>query len=170
MENFKETCQYIFNILKLENIIGLDAIRHTQLFVGMRNVSKETLIKFDIPTEYLYDDFLKDKKGNLIIDDNLILKKMYNSDGNKSCYLKFIIEKGNFYQFNFKIESSINFINIYKKLNDLNIHEVKLNNSDIYGLIYQLYLDKSSSIVKKELSINFTDRILIKYMIVFKIF
>jgi type I restriction-modification system DNA methylase subunit len=166
MENFKEICNYIFDILKLENITGLDAIKYCQLFIGIRNVTKELLSKFDIPLEYLYDNFCKDKKGIVINDDNLILKKFYNPDINKPSYLKFIIEKGNFYQFNFKIESAINFINIYKKLDNLNIVEIKSNNDfDIYGIIYQLYLDKCNSITKKELGINFTDRNLVKYMI-----
>jgi len=163
MENFKEIINYIFSVLKLENITGLDAIRHCNILVALSFITIKVCQKFDIPTEYGFENFLKDKKGNIIHDENIILKKYYSVD--KQCFLKIIFEKGSYSEFKFKIESPINFINIYKKLYNLNHNECKKNTFDLFGIIYQLYLDKCNSVQKKELGQYFTNRHLINYVI-----
>jgi type I restriction enzyme M protein len=165
MKNWTEIINSIFNILKLENIVGLDAIRHCLIFIGYKNLTKETIKLLDIPSEYLFENFFKDKKGNTILDDNLIYKKFHNSYMTKQSLSKYVFNNSNFFNFQFKLESPTNLINILKKLNDLNLNELKENNIDVYGIVYQLYLDKCTTIQKKELSYTFTNRSLVKYMI-----
>jgi len=125
MEICTEIINSIFNILKLENIVGLNAIRHCLIFLGYKNFTKEMIKLLDIPSEYLFENFFKDKKGNSILDDNLIYKKFHNSDMTKQSLSKYVFNNSNFFNFQFKLESPINLINIFKKLNDLNINELK---------------------------------------------
>lgn len=167
MDNFKTIGRAIFEILGLENITGFNAIRHFQILLGMKQVIKEVSQKFDIPSEYIFENFLKDKKGNIITDPNVVLTKFYNPDSSKMCLLKYIIEKGKFYNFEFQIQYGINFVNIYKKLVDINLSELKLDKNcfDLYGEIFQVYLNKCNSITKKELGVHFTNRYLTKYII-----
>jgi type I restriction-modification system DNA methylase subunit len=165
--SFTDSVLYIFNILKLENITGLNAIRHCKILLGLQSGTKELFQKLDIPLEYTFDNFLKDKKGNDINDHTFLLKKFYNPDLSKPCYFKYIKEKGKFLHFDFQIQSGTNFVNIYKKLQQLDISALKSINDrcDLYGIIYQLYLDTCNSITKKELCVYHTHRNLTKFII-----
>jgi len=164
MENLLEIVNSVSNILKSENIIEIDGIIHCIFFIFTTYITEQKCIEFNIPIEFAFENFLKDKKGNTIIDNIIIFKKFINTDTSKPSLIRYIQEKLHINLFSIKIQSSINFINIYKILTKFNKQDISFTD-DIVGIVYQYFINKSNTINKREIGQYFTNRQIIKFMI-----
>lgn len=158
MNNFEQIITSIRNTLRVEGITGLDSINHCVAFLVCRYLTIEKCTEFNIPLEFAFENFLNDN------DDHIAIGKFYNEDNEKDCLFVHLREILNFKSFKFKIKAPLNFINIYKKLDDINIDSL-FNNIDIVGAIYELHLKTGTSSSMRDLGQFFTNREVIKYMI-----
>lgn len=168
LQQFENTINSIRDIMRTEGITGMDSIHHCVSFTLMRFLTNETCAKFEIPVKFSYDNFLTDHAtGQKYVDgDPRIIIKFYTNNDSVAIedilYAYFIQIFG--YKFNFKIKSSYNFVNIFKKLAATDIHTLA-HYCDIIGTIYELHLKSGSSSSMRDLGQYFTHRKVIKYMV-----
>lgn len=168
LQQFENIINSIRDIMRTEGITGMDSIHHCVAFTLMRFLTNETCAKFEIPNKFSYDNFLIDHTtGQRYVDgDPRIIIKFYTNNDSIAIedimYGYFIQVFG--YKFNFKIKSSYNFVNIFKKLATTDIH-VLAQYCDIIGTIYELHLKSGSSSSMRDLGQYFTHRKVIKYMV-----
>ena len=164
MNQFESTITSIRNILRVEGITGLDSINHCVALLVSRYLTIEKCKEFDIPLEFAFENFLKNKDGTNC-DDQTAIAKFYTQDGTKDCLCVYLREKLNFYSFKFGINAPLNFLNIYKKLDDINMSSL-FDKIDIVGAIYELHLKTGTTgSGMRDLGQYFTNREVIKYMI-----
>ena len=90
------------------------------------------------PQILLYLNFLKNSDGSLV-DDQTAFSKFYNQNAEIDCLFVYLRSKLNFNSFKFKLNAPLNFLNIYKKLADINIDSLS-EKIDIVGTIYEFHL------------------------------
>ena len=164
MNQFENIITSIRNILRIEGITGLDSINHCIAFIIVRYLTIDKCIEFEIPLEFAFENFLKNIDGSLI-DDQTAIGKFYNKNAEIDCLYCYLQSKLNFNSFKFKINAPLNFLNIYKKLADINIDSLS-NRIDIVGSIYELHLKTGTTgSGMRDLGQYFTNREVIKYMI-----
>ena len=164
MNQFETIITSIRNILRIEGITGLDSINHCIAFIISRYLTIEKCIEFDIPLEFAFENFIRNEDGSLI-DDQTAIGKFYNQNAEIDCLFVYLRSRLNFNSFNFKINTPLNFLKIYKKLSDININSLS-NNIDIVGAIYELHLKTGTTgSGMRDLGQYFTNREVIKYMI-----
>jgi type I restriction-modification system DNA methylase subunit len=164
MNNFEQIITSIRNILRVEGITGLDSINHCVAFLVCRYLTVEKCTEFNIPLEFAFENFLKNEDGSLC-DDHTAIGKFYNEDITKDCLFVHLREVLNFKSFKFKISAPLNFLNIYKKLDGININDL-FDKIDIVGAIYELHLKTGTTgSGMRDLGQYFTNREVIKYMI-----
>ena len=164
MNNFEQIITSIRNILRVEGITGLDSINHCVAFLVCRYLTVEKCTEFKIPLEFAFEKFLKNEDGSLC-DDHTAIGKFYNEDITKDCLFVHLREVLNFKSFKFKISAPLNFLNIYKKLDGININDL-FDKIDIVGAIYELHLKTGTTgSGMRDLGQYFTNREVIKYMI-----
>ena len=74
MNNFEATITSIRNILRIEGITGLDSISHCIALIISRYLTIEKCKEFNIPLEYAYENFLKNKDATDCDDQTQIAK------------------------------------------------------------------------------------------------
>ena len=164
MNQFESIITSIRNILRIEGITGLDSINHCIAFIIVRYLNIDKCTEFQIPLEFAFENFLKNSDGSLI-DDQTAIGKFYNKNAEIDCLYCYLHDKLNFNSFKFKINAPLNFLNIYKKLADINIDSL-YNRIDIVGAIYELHLKTGTTgSGMRDLGQYFTNREVIKYMI-----
>ena len=164
MNNFEQIITSIRNILRVEGITGLDSINHCVAFLVCRYLTVEKCTEFKIPLEFAFENFLKNEDGSLC-DDHTAIGKFYNEDVSRDCLFVHLREVLNFKTFKFKINAPLNFLNIYKKLDSININDL-FDKIDIVGAIYELHLKTGTTgSGMRDLGQYFTNREVIKYMI-----
>jgi type I restriction-modification system DNA methylase subunit len=164
MNQFESTITSIRNILRLEGITGLSSINHCVALLVSRFLTIEKCKEFNIPLEFAFENFLKNKDGTNC-DDQTAISKFYSLDATKDCLYVYLHEKLNFNSFKFGINAPLNFLNIYKKLDDINISSL-FDKIDIVGAIYELHLKTGTTgSGMRDLGQYFTNREVIKYMI-----
>ena len=164
MNQFETIITSIRNILRIEGITGLDSINHCIAFIISRYLTIEKCIEFEIPLEFAFENFLKNQDG-LPVDDQTAISKFYNQNVEIDCLFVYLRSKLNFNSFKFKVNAPLNFLNIYKKLSDINIDSLS-NNIDIVGAIYELHLKTGTTgSGMRDLGQYFSNREVIKYMI-----
>ena len=164
MNQFESIITSIRNILRIEGITGLDSINHCIAFIIVRYLTIEKCTEFQIPLEFAFENFLKNSDGSLI-DDQTAIGKFYNKNAEIDCLYCYLHDKLNFNSFKFKINAPLNFLNIYKKLADIDINSL-YNRIDIVGAIYELHLKTGTTgSGMRDLGQYFTNREVIKYMI-----
>jgi type I restriction-modification system DNA methylase subunit len=164
MNNFESTINSIRNILRVEGITGLESINHCVALIVSRYLTIEKCKEFKIPLEFAFENFLKNKDGTNC-DDQTAIGKFYNEDESKDCLVVHLRDKLQFTTFTFKISAPLNFLNIYKKLADINIDSL-FDNIDIVGAIYEQHLKTGTTgSGMRDLGQYFTNREVIKYMI-----
>uniref|UniRef100_A0A6C0H0M7 site-specific DNA-methyltransferase (adenine-specific) n=1 Tax=viral metagenome TaxID=1070528 RepID=A0A6C0H0M7_9ZZZZ len=164
MNQFESTITSIRNILRVEGITGLSSINHCVALLVSRFLTIEKCKEFNIPLEFAFENFLKNKDGTNC-DDQTAISKFYSLDATKDCLYVYLHEKLNFNSFKFGINAPLNFLNIYKKLDDINISSL-FDKIDIVGAIYELHLKTGTTgSGMRDLGQYFTNREVIKYMI-----
>lgn len=164
MNQFESIITSIRNILRIEGITGLDSINHCIALIILRYLTIDKCIEFEIPLEFAFENFLKNSDGSLI-DDQTAIGKFYNQNTEIDCLFVYLRSKLNFNSFKFKINAPLNFLNIYKKLIDIDINSLS-NKIDIVGAIYELHLKTGTTgSGMRDLGQYFTNREVIKYMI-----
>ena len=164
MNNFESTINSIRNILRVEGITGLESINHCVALIVSRYLTIEKCKEFKIPLEFAFENFLKNKDGSNC-DDQTAIGKFYNEDESKDCLVVHLRDKLQFTTFTFKISAPLNFLNIYKKLADINMNSL-FDNIDIVGAIYEQHLKTGTTgSGMRDLGQYFTNREVIKYMI-----
>ena len=164
MNQFESKITSIRNILRVEGITGLDSINHCVALLVSRYLTIEKCKEFDIPLEFAFENFLKNKDGTNC-DDQTAIAKFYTQDATKDCLCVYLHDKLNFNSFKFKINAPLNFLNIYKKLDDINMSSL-FDKIDIVGAIYELHLKTGTTgSGMRDLGQYFTNREVIKYMI-----
>ena len=164
MNKFETTITSIRNILRIEGITGLDSINHCVALLVSRYLTINKCLEFQIPLEFAFENFLLDE-NKLPIDDQTAIGKFYNKNAEIDCLYCYLHDKLNFNSFKFKINAPLNFLNIYKKLADINIDSLS-NMIDIVGAIYELHLKTGTTgSGMRDLGQYFTNREVIKYMI-----
>lgn len=164
MNQFESTITSIRNILRVEGITGLDSINHCVALLVSRYLTIEKCKEFNIPLEFAFENFLKNKDGTNC-DDQTAISKFYSQDRTKDCLYNYLYDKLNFNSFKFKINAPLNFLNIYKKLDDINMSSL-FDKIDIVGAIYELHLKTGTTgSGMRDLGQYFTNREVIKYMI-----
>lgn len=168
LQQFENTITAMRDVLRTEGITGMDSIHHCVAFTLMRFLTVETCAKFGIPEKFSYENFLIDhttRQKYADGDPRIIIKFYTNNDSiaiEDIMYGYFIQVFG--YKFSFKIKSSYNFANIFKKLATTDIHTLA-HYCDIIGTIYELHLKSGSSSSMRDLGQYFTHRKVIKYMV-----
>ena len=164
MNNFEQIITSIRNILRVEGITGLDSINHCVAFLVCRYLTIEKCTEFNIPLQFAFENFLKNEDGSLC-DDHTVIGKFYNEDNERDCLFVHLREVLNFKSFKFKISAPLNFLNIYKKLDGINMNDL-FDKIDIVGGIYELHLKTGTTgSGMRDLGQYFTNREVIKYMI-----
>ena len=164
MNQFESTITSIRNILRVEGITGLDSINHCVALLVSRYLTIEKCSEFEIPLEFAFENFLKNKDGTKC-DDQTAIAKFYTQNGEEDCLFVYLQDKLNFNTFKFKINAPLNFLKIYEKLEDINISNL-FDKIDIVGAIYELHLKTGTTgSGMRDLGQYFTNREVIKYMI-----
>ena len=164
MNQFETTITSIRNILRVEGITGLDSINHCVALLVSRYLTIEKCSEFEIPLEFAFENFLKNKDGTKC-DDQTAIAKFYTQNGDEDCLFVYLQDKLNFNTFKFKINAPLNFLKIYEKLEDINISNL-FDKIDIVGAIYELHLKTGTTgSGMRDLGQYFTNREVIKYMI-----
>ena len=164
MNQFESTITSIRNILRVEGITGLDSINHCVALLVSRYLTIEKCSEFEIPLEFAFENFLKNKDGTKC-DDQTAIAKFYTQNGDEDCLFVYLQDKLNFNTFKFKINAPLNFLKIYEKLEDINISNL-FDKIDIVGAIYELHLKTGTTgSGMRDLGQYFTNREVIKYMI-----
>jgi type I restriction-modification system DNA methylase subunit/restriction endonuclease S subunit len=164
MNQFETTITSIRNILRVEGITGLDSINHCVALLVSRYLTIEKCSEFEIPLEFAFENFLKNKDGTKC-DDQTTIAKFYTQNGDEDCLFVYLQDKLNFNTFKFKINAPLNFLKIYEKLEDINISNL-FDKIDIVGAIYELHLKTGTTgSGMRDLGQYFTNREVIKYMI-----
>jgi type I restriction-modification system DNA methylase subunit len=164
MNQFETTITSIRNILRVEGITGLDSINHCVALLVSRYLTIEKCSEFEIPLEFAFENFLKNKDGTKC-DDQTAIAKFYTQNGDEDCLFVYLQDKLNFNTFKFKINTPLNFLKIYEKLEDINISNL-FDKIDIVGAIYELHLKTGTTgSGMRDLGQYFTNREVIKYMI-----
>ena len=165
MNTFEQIITSIRNILRVEGISGLDSINHCVAFLVCRYLTIDKCTEFKIPLEFAFENFLKNEDGTNC-DDHVAIGKFYNEDIERDCLFVHLREVLNFKSFKFKITAPLNFLNIYKKLDGININNL-FDKIDIVGAIYELHLKTGTTgSGMRDLGQYFTNREVIKYMII----
>jgi hypothetical protein len=120
MNQFETTITSIRNILRVEGITGLDSINHCVALLVSRYLTIEKCSEFEIPLEFAFENFLKNKDGTKC-DDQIAIAKFYTQNADVDCLFVYLQDKLNFNTFKFKINAPLNFLKIYEKLEDINI-------------------------------------------------
>ena len=164
MNQFESTITSIRNILRVEGITGLDSINHCVALLVSRYLTIEKCSEFEIPLEFAFENFLKNKDGTKC-DDQTAIAKFYTQNGDEDCLFVYLQDKLNFNTFKFKINAPLNFLKIYEKLEEINISNL-FDKIDIVGAIYELHLKTGTTgSGMRDLGQYFTNREVIKYMI-----
>ena len=164
MNQFESTITSIRNILRVEGITGLDSINHCVALLVSRYLTIEKCSEFEIPLEFAFENFLKNKDGTKC-DDQTAIAKFYTQNGEEDCLFVYLQDKLNFNTFKFKINAPLNFLKIYEKLEEINISNL-FDKIDIVGAIYELHLKTGTTgSGMRDLGQYFTNREVIKYMI-----
>ena len=164
MNQFESTITSIRNILRVEGITGLDSINHCVALLVSRYLTIEKCSEFEIPLEFAFENFLKNKDGTKC-DDQTAIAKFYTQNGDEDCLFVYLQDKLNFNTFKFKINAPLNFLKIYEKLKEINISNL-FDKIDIVGAIYELHLKTGTTgSGMRDLGQYFTNREVIKYMI-----
>jgi type I restriction-modification system DNA methylase subunit len=164
MDKFEQTIGSIRNILRVEGITGLDSINHCIALIIARYLTIKKCEEFEIPSIFAFENFLKNADGSPC-DDQTAIAKFYTQNADNDCLFANLYDKLNFNTFKFKINAPLNFLNIYKKLADINI-ETLSDTIDIVGAIYELHLKTGTTgSGMRDLGQYFTNREVIKYMI-----
>jgi type I restriction-modification system DNA methylase subunit len=164
MNQFETTITSIRNILRVEGITGLDSINHCVALLVSRYLTIEKCSEFEIPLEFAFENFLKNKDGTKC-DDQTAIAKFYTQNADEDCLFVYLQDKLNFNTFKFKINAPLNFLKIYEKLEDINISNL-FDKIDIVGAIYELHLKTGTTgSGMRDLGQYFTNREVIKYMI-----
>jgi type I restriction-modification system DNA methylase subunit len=164
MNQFETTITSIRNILRVEGITGLDSINHCVALLVSRYLTIEKCSEFEIPLEFAFENFLKNKDGTKC-DDQIAIAKFYTQNADVDCLFVYLQDKLNFNTFKFKINAPLNFLKIYEKLEDINISNL-FDKIDIVGAIYELHLKTGTTgSGMRDLGQYFTNREVIKYMI-----
>jgi type I restriction-modification system DNA methylase subunit len=144
----------------------MDSINHCVSFVLIKFLNIERCNLFHIPLTYAYENFLINDKTNKPFPNNdvRILSKFYSVDADDDDLLSQLREKFNFTQLSFKIKSPFNFVEIFKKIADIDIDHIS-DEYDIVGMIYEIHLKSGTSNSMRDLGQYFTHRKVIKFMV-----
>ena len=166
MTNFETTINVMRNILRNEGITGMDSINHCVAFVLLKYLTIHKCQQLDIPLIYAYDNFLIDDRTNKPYpnNDSRVLSKFYSLDADDDDLLSHLRDKFNFKQLSFKINSPFNFVELVKKVSDINIDHIS-EQYDVVGMIYEIHLKSGTSNSMRDLGQFFTHRKVIKFMI-----
>lgn len=148
----------IIDILKLENITGLDAARHITNFLMSRYLTIDKCKLFNINSKYAFENLYKENISE-DCDHEKALSKFWNTTD--ECFIKIIYKLLNLKNTHFecKVKSGINFGLIYNKLNELDLNN-KVNNKCYIDLCV-LNVFKNN----KDFLQNYTDSILCDFMV-----
>ena len=163
MSQFEAFITSLRHILRVEGITGLDSINHCVAFVVAQFLTIKQCKKLIIPLEFAFENFLKNSDKTMC-DDQTAIAKFYNNDASKDCLYYHLYDKLNFTSFKFKVNGPLNFLNMYKKLHDIDINNLS-NNIDIVGIIYELHLKTGTGTSMRDLGQYFTNRLAIMYMV-----
>ena len=164
MNSFEITISSIRDILRVEGITGLDSINHCIAFLISRYLTIDKCIEFEIPIEFAFENFLKNINDKSC-DEQILMSNFITKNAEQDCLYVYLQDKLNFNTFKFKINSPSNFLNIYKKLENIDIN-ILFDKIDIVGAIYELHLKTGTTgSGMRDLGQYFTNREVIKYMI-----
>jgi type I restriction-modification system DNA methylase subunit/restriction endonuclease S subunit len=155
MNTFENTLNSIRDILRKEGVTGMDSIKHCLFFVLMKYLSKIKCKLFDIDTKYSFEEIMK------LTDPNELQERVYISK--RECLVN-ILKNKNIFWVEYKLSSSMNLLNILKKVNEINFDTITLQ-ADIVGMIYELHLKSGTSQAMRDLGQYFTNRLIIIYMV-----
>jgi type I restriction-modification system DNA methylase subunit len=158
----KEIIRFIFNILKTENIIGIEAGANISYFLIARYLTIKRCKESKISLDFAFENFFKENFSEVCEDEKALLK-FYNKKTNESdnCLVEIIKKK--FYindsKFECNIKSPINFANIYHKLNE--ISDDVLQNFDYIDILATI----NKELKNTELLEYFTNRKLCEFLV-----
>jgi len=127
MKHIREISKFIFDILKTENISGIEAIENISFFIISRYLTIKRCKEYKISLEYAFENFFKENFSEVCDNETVnTLLKFYNKETD-NCLVEIIKKKfyvdGSNYVCNIKLP--LNFDAIYNKLNEITDDQIQ---------------------------------------------
>lgn len=160
MKIIDDTIKEIIDILKLEDITGIEISRHVGYLIMSRYLTIDKCKMFGINSKYAFENLYKEN-----ISDDCDNDKAFDkfSNNTSDCFIKVIIKLLNLKITNwtFQIKSGINFGIIYNKLNSILLNNNKEGLDKCYIERMILHCSKAD----KDILLHYTNSLLCNYMV-----